>query len=62
MNNAKKADMMIDVNGLSRASGFVQSISREEGRYFVKMDTEEIIDLETVVAVNGVFAAEYSGC
>jgi hypothetical protein len=62
MEEKKKADMILDVDGLTRASGWVQAISKVGGSYQIVMQDGAVIALETVVAVNGVFAAQYGGC
>ena len=62
MASGERVDMILDENGLDRASGRVKSVFDEDGRGFLEMEDGRKIGINTVVAVNGVFAAAYAGC
>lgn len=53
-----KAEMLLDINGLERAGGYVKSLSNEK----VVLEDGRQIELKFIVAVNGIFAESYSGC
>ncbi len=62
METGQKVDMILDDNGLTRAAGYIKSVDSVDGQSFLEMEDGRRIDISTVVAVNGVFAAAYSGC
>lgn len=62
MEAGQQADMILDDNGLTRAAGKIKSVYDENGSSFLEMEDGRKIEINSVVAVNGVFASAYSGC
>ena len=61
-NRGAKAEMILDINGLERAEGVIQHIYPEDSTpYLVLQDGRTIVE-KTIIALNGVFRTEYSGC
>jgi len=58
MEENMKAEMLLDKNGLERAGGYVKSLDNEK----VILEDGQEIELQYIVAVNGIFAESYSGC
>lgn len=54
----RTAEMLMDINGLERAGGHIQSIEGGE----VMLESGQRIVINTIVALNGIFAESYAGC
>ncbi|MBL7738925.1 MAG: hypothetical protein JNK14_06870 [Chitinophagaceae bacterium] len=57
-----KVAMLLDNNGLIRAEGLIKSIDLIAEKPYMEMQDGLKIALETITAVNGIFAASYSEC
>lgn len=57
-----KVALLIDNNGLSRAEGKIKTMRMDVARPFIELDNDQHIELDTIVAVNGIFADPYSEC
>ncbi len=61
----KYAAFLIDQNGLSRISGTIESIQNKNApQLILSVDgiSKQIILLDEIVAVNGIFRSDYSEC
>lgn len=57
-----KAEMIIDRNGLERAEGFLKNVYYQDSDPFIELEDGTIIQVKTIVAVNGLFLPSYSEC
>lgn len=62
LKNKSKVAMLLDINGLVRAEGFVKSIITEVVQPYIEMEGGLKIVLSTITAVNGIFVASYREC
>lgn len=58
----EKIHLLIDDNGLVRMEGFVYSIRKEASGDSIELKDGRIINVQTIVAVNGIFGPEYGEC
>lgn len=58
----EKVAMLLDVDGLSRAEGFIKTINTEAPSPYIEMENGQKIDIATISAVNGIFATGYAEC
>jgi hypothetical protein len=58
----EKVAMLLDVDGLSRAEGFIQNIDPNGPSPTIEMEDGQKIEIATISAVNGIFASGYSEC
>lgn len=61
-NRGAKAEMILDINGLERAEGVIQQIYPDDPNPYLELQDGRKIVEKTVVALNGIFRPEYSGC
>lgn len=61
-NRGAKAEMILDINGLERAEGVIQQIYPDEPKPYIELQDGKKIVEKTIVALNGIFRLEYSGC
>ncbi len=57
-----KVALLIDNNGLTRAEGKIKTMRTDVAHPFIELDNEQHVELNTIVAVNGIFADSYSEC
>ena len=57
-----RVHLMIDDNGLSRAEGLIKSISADGANPVMELESGMQIELQMIVAVNGIFLPEYAEC
>lgn len=57
-----KAEMILDINGLERAEGVIQQIYPEGSNPYIELQDGRTIAEKTIIALNGMFRLEYSGC
>lgn len=57
-----KVALLIDNNGLSRAEGKIKTMRNDVAQPYIELDNDQHIDIDTIVAVNGIFADPYSEC
>lgn len=62
MRENRRVEMIVDEGGLDRAGGVVKSIYTCDGRDMLELENGQKIEIASVVAVNGIFAASYAGC
>jgi hypothetical protein len=55
------ANILYDDNGLTRAKGYIKYLNENEFPYLI-LDNEVQINIISIVAVNGIFASDYSEC
>ena len=60
--NGEKVHLLIDDGGISRREGFIREINTECGFALIVLDQDTGVRLDKIMAVNGVFSAEYSEC
>lgn len=58
----KKASVLYDNNGLTRYEGMVKGISKEATSASLLLEGGLKIPLSDLIAVNGIFAPDYSEC
>lgn len=58
----KHADLIIDTNGLERASGLIMKIDETTNPSEILLDNGQRIAIPTIVAINGLFKSDYSCC
>jgi hypothetical protein len=61
-NRGAKAEMILDINGLERADGVIQQIYTDGPTPYLELQDGRTIVEKTIIALNGVFRLEYSGC
>jgi hypothetical protein len=54
--------LLYDDNGITRGSGLITDIFGENGANYLRLDTGNVVPVSRVVAVNGIFADDYSEC
>src|SRR6476620_11685963 len=54
-------NILYDDNGLTRANGYIKYLNENESPYLV-LENETRININSIVAVNGIFASDYSEC
>ena len=59
---SEKIHLLIDDNGITRAEGIVKKISVDIPTPFIELENNIKINLESIVALNGVFRPEYGEC
>lgn len=61
-NRGAKVEMILDINGLERAEGVIENIYPEDSAPYLVLEDGRTIVEKTIIALNGVFRTEYSGC
>lgn len=56
------ASILYDDKGITRAQGYVTDVYMDRNPIAFRLDNELEIELHTVVALNGVFADNYTEC
>jgi hypothetical protein len=56
------ANILYDNNGITRASGNIKQFSEENKFPYLILDNNTRININSIVAVNGTFAPDYSEC
>ncbi|HEY6976669.1 MAG TPA: hypothetical protein VH396_10295 [Chitinophagaceae bacterium] len=54
-------NILYDDNGLTRANGYIKYLNENELSYLI-LDNNARININSIVAVNGIFASDYSEC
>lgn len=55
-------NILFDDNGITRASGNIVELSEQNKIAFLVLDNGTRISINSIVAVNGTFAPDYSEC
>ena len=58
----KKVSLLYDNNGLTRYEGMISAILNGSSQSYLLMHDGTKIDIPAVIAVNGIFAPDYSEC
>lgn len=58
----EKAHLLIDEKGLTRTDGFVSAIHKSPSGIFIELKDGRRINLQMIVALNGIFRPEYGEC
>jgi hypothetical protein len=58
----EKVAMLLDIDGLTRAEGFIKTINSEAPSPYIEMESGQKIAIATISAVNGIFAPGYAEC
>jgi hypothetical protein len=61
-NEKRRADLLFDDSGLSRASGYIRLINNNANTPFIEMENGQKISIKSIVAVNGMFSDNYCEC
>mgnify|MGYP000951427518 CR=1 FL=1 len=60
--DGKHADFLIDVNGLERAAGTIVKLNENTTPAFIELDNGLLIDVGSIIAINGLFTSDYTCC
>lgn len=61
--NGSRADLLLDINnGLERASGTIKKFDQVSGGSTILLDTGQLINVEEIIAINGLFKSDYTCC
>ena len=60
--NGEKVSMIIDDGGMERKSGMIKNIFFDAQPAYFELLDGTIINLSTVIAINGTFLSDYSEC
>lgn len=61
-NRGAKVEMILDINGLERADGIIKQIYPDDSTPYLELQDGRVIVEKTIIALNGIFRPEYSGC
>ena len=61
-NRGAMTEMILDINGLERAEGIIQQIYPDDPNPYLELQDGRTIVEKSIIAINGVFRPEYSGC
>jgi hypothetical protein len=56
------ANILYDDKGITRANGNIIQLSKQNESPYLVLDNGIQINIDSIVAVNGIFAADYSEC
>ena len=56
------ANILYDDNGLTRANGYIKYLNEQNESTYLELDNGVQININLIVAVNGIFASDYSEC
>jgi len=56
------ANILYDDNGLTRANGYIKYLTEQNEFAYIVLDNGVQININSIVAVNGIFASDYSEC
>jgi hypothetical protein len=56
------ANILYDNNGLTRANGHITYLKEQSESSYLMFDNELQININSIVAINGIFASDYSEC
>lgn len=62
MTSNSKVALLLDDNGLVRAEGLIKQIFPDAPQPYLEMQSGTKIVLQTIAAVNGIFASSYCEC
>ena len=60
--SGQKVSLLIDENGITRAEGIIRAMHIGEASPFIELDNGNKVQLNKLVAVNGVFLPAYGEC
>jgi len=55
-------NILYDHNGLTRANGYIKYLNQQNEFPYMMLDNEVQVNINSIVAVNGIFASDYSEC
>jgi hypothetical protein len=58
----KKANFLLDSNGMARAEGFVDKVVSKGTTSYVELKGGTKLAIKSIVAINGVFLPDYAEC
>ena len=61
-NTSQKVAMVLDVDGLTRAEGFIQAVELDTANPYIALNDGRRISCNSIVAINGIFLDQYSQC
>jgi len=56
------AGILYEDNGVTRANGIITAVFEKDGRHWMQLDNLLDIPINSLYALNGVFASDYSEC
>ena len=57
-----KAGILYEDNGVTRANGIISAVYEKDGKYWMQLDGQLDIPVDSLYALNGIFASDYSEC
>jgi hypothetical protein len=61
-NSKEKVSMILDDGGLARAEGIIKNIHFDAQPPFIELQDGTIVNVHTIIAINGTFLSDYSEC
>lgn len=58
----EKVNLLIDENGMTRMEGLIRAMHNNKGIVSIEMENGDKIELNKIIAVNGIFLPEYGEC
>jgi hypothetical protein len=56
------ANILYDDNGITRANGYIKHLGEQNKSPYLVLDNGVQININSIIAVNGMFADDYSEC
>ena len=60
--NKEAASILYDDNGITRANGKIMQLNEQKESPYLVLDNGVQININSIIAVNGIFASDYSEC
>lgn len=58
----QKAALLYEDNGVTRGNGLITAVFEKEGQHWIRLNDETEIAVQSIYALNGLFASDYSEC
>jgi hypothetical protein len=60
--NKETVNILYDDNGITRANGKIMKLNEQKESPYLVLDNGIQINVNSIIAVNGIFASDYSEC
>ena len=57
-----QAGILYEDNGVTRANGMITAVFEKDGKRWMQLDNKLDITIDSLYAINGIFASDYSEC
>lgn len=57
-----KAGILYEDHGVTRANGMITALFEKDGKQWMRLDDSLEVAIDSLYAVNGIFASDYSEC